>query len=34
MNCNHCDYTWKEKKDNPVSCPRCKRRMDYFKKKS
>jgi len=29
MKCKYCLYSWKTKKDNPVSCPRCKRRYDY-----
>jgi rubrerythrin len=29
MLCERCGYKWKEKKENPISCPRCKRRFDY-----
>lgn len=30
MKCPICNYEWKNKKQNPVSCPRCKRRFDYL----
>lgn len=29
MECKYCDYEWKPMKENPLSCPRCKRRFDY-----
>jgi len=29
MKCKYCSYDWKSRKDEPVSCPRCKRRFDY-----
>lgn len=29
--CELCGYEWNPRKDNPVSCPRCKRRFDYPK---
>ncbi len=29
MKCPYCGYEWKPRKPNPVSCPRCKRRLDY-----
>ncbi len=29
MKCSNCDYEWKPRKENPMSCPRCKRRWDY-----
>lgn len=31
MKCNKCNYEWKPRKKDPVSCPRCKRRFDYKK---
>jgi len=27
--CEFCDYRWSSRVDNPKSCPRCKRRLDY-----
>lgn len=27
-----CGYEWPNRKDKPVSCPKCKRRFDYPKK--
>jgi rubrerythrin len=30
--CPFCGYAWKSKVLNPVSCPRCKRRLDYVQK--
>lgn len=27
--CERCNYKWNPILDNPVSCPRCKRRFDY-----
>ena len=27
--CRFCDYEWLSKVDDPVSCPRCKKRFDY-----
>ena len=32
MKCDKCGYVWKNKKVDPVSCPRCKCRFDYPKK--
>jgi len=29
MKCSKCGYEWIPRKDTPVSCPRCKRRMDW-----
>lgn len=29
MKCTHCQYEWTPKKANPVSCPRCKQRLDH-----
>jgi len=29
MKCDKCGYEWKAIKEDPVSCPRCKRRFDY-----
>jgi len=31
MKCEHCEYNWKPRVENPKSCPRCKRRFDYRK---
>ena len=28
MKCKYCKYEWIPKKANPVSCPRCKQRLD------
>lgn len=28
MKCKFCEYEWSEKKKNPKSCPRCKKRFD------
>ena len=28
MKCEYCEYEWTPKKANPVSCPRCKQRLD------
>ena len=33
MNCPFCNYTWSPRKKTPVSCPRCKRRLDCLPKK-
>jgi len=33
MKCPDCGYEWKPRVENPKSCPRCKRRLDYPKKK-
>lgn len=27
--CNNCGYEWETRIENPVSCPKCKRRFDY-----
>jgi|GEM_PF-1693943 rubrerythrin len=27
--CGYCGYEWMARKEEPVSCPRCKRRFDY-----
>jgi len=32
MNCKFCHYEWKERIDNPKSCPRCKSRFDHLTK--
>jgi len=29
MKCKKCGYKWDSIKKNPVSCPRCKTRLDY-----
>jgi len=29
MICKFCGYEWKTKTEDPVSCPKCKRRFDY-----
>ena len=29
MKCDHCEYEWTPKKASPVSCPRCKQRLDH-----
>ena len=31
MKCEKCQYEWKNRQDQPKSCPRCKRRFDYPK---
>ena len=31
MKCKYCGYEWESRKENPISCPRCKRRFDYDK---
>jgi hypothetical protein len=31
MKCEYCNYEWETRKEQPVSCPRCKRRFDYPK---
>lgn len=28
MKCQYCGYEWIAKKENPVACPKCKRRLD------
>ncbi|MFH1653363.1 MAG: hypothetical protein ABIE74_04830 [Pseudomonadota bacterium] len=28
MKCEYCEYEWTPKKASPVSCPRCKQRLD------
>ena len=28
--CEHCQYEWSPRVEQPVSCPRCKRRFDYL----
>jgi len=28
--CIHCEYEWKARVEEPKSCPRCKKRLDYF----
>jgi predicted amidophosphoribosyltransferase len=33
MECRFCGYNWKPRKDQPKSCPRCKRRFDYPERK-
>ncbi len=33
MKCPKCDYEWIPRKKDPKACPRCKRRLDYYKKK-
>jgi len=30
MNCDNCDYEWEHRVERPKSCPRCKRRFDWF----
>ena len=30
---NNCGYEWISRIDNPVSCPKCKKRFDYEPKK-
>jgi len=27
--CKKCNYEWISRVEKPVSCPRCKRRMDF-----
>jgi len=29
MKCPFCGYQWEERNNDPVSCPRCKKRFDY-----
>lgn len=29
MKCKFCDYEWQNRKEVPVSCPRCRKRFDY-----
>lgn len=29
MKCDFCGYAWKNRVNDPKSCPRCKRRFDY-----
>lgn len=29
-NCKFCNYKWKSRVNSPKSCPRCKRRFDYY----
>lgn len=29
QNCIKCGYVWESRKKDPVSCPRCKTRLDY-----
>ena len=31
--CRYCGYKWESIKENPVSCPRCKRRIDVTPKR-
>src|SRR3989338_2663283 len=31
--CEFCSYNWISRVDNPLSCPRCKRRFDYKESK-
>jgi len=31
--CEHCNYEWVPRVEEPVSCPRCKKRFDIVKKK-
>ena len=33
MKCKFCDYEWKERVTDPISCPRCKTRKDYEPRK-
>jgi len=33
MKCNHCNYEWESRIENPKSCPRCKYRFDYPQQK-
>lgn len=30
--CLKCDYEWESRVENPKACPRCKTRLDYFKR--
>ena len=32
MKCIFCGYEWETRKQEPKSCPRCKKRFDYIKK--
>lgn len=32
MTCLHCNYEWKPRVKSPVSCPRCKQRLDVARK--
>ena len=34
MICEYCEYEWETRKENPKSCPRCKKRFDYPKKEN
>ena len=34
MKCKFCDYEWRERTDNPISCPKCKMRFDYKYKRN
>ena len=29
QNCEHCEYVWTSRVEEPKACPRCKRRFDY-----
>ncbi|MDP6157125.1 MAG: hypothetical protein QGH39_08905 [Candidatus Thermoplasmatota archaeon] len=29
MNCPYCSYDWQPRKEKPLACPRCKRRLDF-----
>lgn len=31
--CNRCGYEWKNRKEAPKMCPRCKTRLDIVRKK-
>jgi len=33
MECEKCRYVWKPIKEEPVSCPRCKTRLDWGNKR-
>lgn len=31
--CKFCSYKWQQRINSPKSCPRCKRRFDYYEVK-